>query len=149
MKEGSMLAYTANAPRIAERRSAPNTMLLIVAGHVAVIVAVMSAKMDLPRRIFEPPIVVTPIPVPPPPDPNPTPRNPTRPNSGPTIDHPDPVQPLPGPAFPTGLGPLTSDPGPLRGTGTNLPPHPQPIPLAQPVRLGPQLPTPPSQPQPP
>jgi len=39
-----MLAYAANAPRIAERRSAPNTLLFIIAGHVAVLAAVMSAR---------------------------------------------------------------------------------------------------------
>lgn len=143
-----MLAYAANAPRIAERRSAPNAMLFIVAGHVAVIAAVMSARMDLPRKLFDPPIVVTPIPIPQPPTPDPNPRNPTQPNSGPTIDHPTPIDRLPGPS-PTDLGPLTPDPGPIGGAGINLPPEPQPIPLADPVRLGPQLLTPVSELKPP
>jgi periplasmic protein TonB len=149
MKEGYMLAYTANAPQIAERRSAPSAMLFIVAGHVAVIAAVMSARMDLPRRILAGPTVVTTIPVPPPPDPIPTPANPTQPNAGPTIDHPIPVQPLPGPTFPIDLGPVMPNPGPIGGTGINLPPNPQPIPFADPVRLGPQLLTPVSELKPP
>ena len=48
-----MLAYAANRPAIAERRSAPNAMLAIIAIHVAGVAALMSAKMDLPARIAD------------------------------------------------------------------------------------------------
>jgi len=149
MKEGYMLAYTANAPRIAERRPAPNAMLFIIAGHVPLIAAVMSARMDLPRRILHPPIIVDTIPNPPPPDPVPVPRDPTQANTGPTIAHPNPAQPLPNPTFPIDLGPTTPNPGPTAGNDVRLPPNPQPIPLANPVRLGPQLLTPASELKPP
>ena len=50
-----MLAYAAHRRRVAQRHSAPHVMLAIIAGHVALIAAVMSAKMDLPERIFHPP----------------------------------------------------------------------------------------------
>jgi protein TonB len=143
-----MLAYASNAPRIAERRSAPNAMLFIIAGHVAVIAAVMSAKMDLPIRILRPPIIVDTIPNPPPPDPAPTPRNPTQPNNNQTIDHPNQTQPLPGPTFPIDLGPTKPDPGLTAGNDVRLPPNP-PLPMANPVRLGPRLLTPESELKPP
>jgi protein TonB len=144
-----MLAYASNAPRIAERRSAPNAMLFIIAGHVAVIAAVMSAKMDLPIRIFHPPIIVDTIPNPPPPDPVPTPRNPTQPNDNSTIDHRNQTQPLPGPTFPIDVGPTTPDPGPIAGNDVRLPSNPQPLPMANPVKLGPRLLTPESELKPP
>src|SRR5947207_58993 len=50
-----MLAYAANRPAVVDRRPHPNTLLFIIGGHVALLAAVMSAKMDLPRRIFDPP----------------------------------------------------------------------------------------------
>src|SRR5436305_9699125 len=64
-----MLAYAANGPRYAERRSSPNGMLAIIAAHVALLAAVMSAKMELPPRITHTPIKVDFIhsPTPPPP----------------------------------------------------------------------------------
>jgi protein TonB len=52
-----MLAYAARRP-VAERGPAPNVMLAIIALHVAVIAAVMSAKMDLPQRIVRAPLIV-------------------------------------------------------------------------------------------
>jgi protein TonB len=64
-----MLAYAANRRRIAERKSSPNAMLLVACAHIAVVAAVMSAKMDLPRRIFDPPTTVIQVPIPPVPAP--------------------------------------------------------------------------------
>jgi len=89
-----MLAYAANAPRNAERASSPNAMLGIIALHVAVVAAVMSAKMDLPSRLWQPPIIVEtiPAPKPPPPEPVTTPR--TQPDH-PTFTQPQVVVPLP------------------------------------------------------
>lgn len=69
-----MLAYAAGRPRIVERRSSPNLMLLIVSAHVALLAAVMSAKMDLPSRIHDGPTIVKLIETPKPPPPRPTPR---------------------------------------------------------------------------
>jgi protein TonB len=52
-----MLAYAARRSAASSSPS-PNAMLAIVVGHIAVIAAVMSAKIDLPQRIFHPPIIV-------------------------------------------------------------------------------------------
>lgn len=64
-----MLAYAANRPVAGARRSSPNAMLIVVAAHVAVVALVMSARMDLPRRIIEPPLIIDTIKVPSPPEP--------------------------------------------------------------------------------
>lgn len=143
-----MLAYAANAPRTAERRSAPNALLFIIAGHVAVLAVVMSAKMDLPRRILERPLIVTSIPVPPPPSPNPV-RPRTHSASAPTA--PDPQIPI----SPTHFGPDTVEPlgpGPdlagLDAGGTVTIPEFHP-PVHYPVKLGPRLATPDSELKPP
>jgi protein TonB len=132
-----MLAYAATAPRFAERRSSPNALLAIIAGHVALLAVVMSAKMDLPRRLSpERPFIFIPVPNPPPPPPTPMPQSTPRPQPSPTVTEPHiPVQPLPGsdlsptPAFP--------DPGPVAGNGPVADPMPLPKPV--PIHLGPQL----------
>jgi protein TonB len=68
-----MLAYAANSRRIAGRSSSPKALVLIVAGHAALIAAVLASKMEVgtilpvePTRIFNVPIAPPP---PPPPDP--------------------------------------------------------------------------------
>ena len=144
-----MLAYAANAPRIAERRSAPNALLFIIAGHVAVVAAVMSAKMDLPRRILEGPLVVTTIPVPPPPPSDPV-RTKTQTHR--VITTPEPQISIP----PThleqesveALGPTTINTGVLGGGGIAIIPE-IPRPVHYPVKLGPRLATPESELKPP
>ena len=143
-----MLAYAANAPRHAERRSSPNAMLAIVAVHVAVIAAVMSAKMDLPDAITPKPIVVEWIdPVKPPPPDEPV-RHPSRPQRGPIVT----PQPAPNPTFtdpivPTDPTPI--DPGVFGGGGSAVIPEVLPSPNPVPVRFGPQLVTPASELKPP
>lgn len=62
-----MLAYAANSPQVAVRRSSPRTLLLIAAAHVAVLALIVTAKSDLPQRIVHTPISVTLVPEPPPP----------------------------------------------------------------------------------
>ena len=90
-----MLAYAANAPRNAERRSSPNALLAIIAGHVALVALVMSAKMDLPARIVDGRITLIPIrPVEPPPPPN-QPQPPTAHSQLSTVTQPQPNVPLP------------------------------------------------------
>jgi protein TonB len=64
-----MLAYAASRPAIAARRSSPNTLLIIIGAHVALLAALIAAKMDLPNRTWNEPIVVYPVPLPPPPPP--------------------------------------------------------------------------------
>ena len=144
-----MLAYAASRPVAGTRRSSPNALLIVISAHVALVALVMSAKMDLPRRILEPPITTLnfPRPVDPPPQPRPP------------IAHPAPL-PIPKPpiAFPpppTDHGPtidsgsvdqgtrLGSGSGPATGPGPS-----NPIRLA-PVRHEPQLLTPFSELRPP
>lgn len=143
-----MLAYAARAPRNAERRSSPNAMLAIIAGHVALVAVVMSAKMDLPIPFKPKPIEVTWIdPVEPPP-PTPIPTHDPRPQPGPTVPNPTgPLPPLPGPDLTT--NPPISDPGPIVGPVGPPVPDPIPVPRPAPVRSGPQLLTPPSELKPP
>jgi len=147
-----MLAYAANRPDPAGRRSSPNVMLFIVAVHIAAIAALMSAKMDIVPQFHEPPITVHLWREPPPPPPNavktaqPTPQPPV--NEWVTHTTPkiptDPVRPPP-----VDLGRITStDPGPIVGPSTDYPPK-QPILLPIPVRVGPTLLTPASALRPP
>jgi len=141
-----MLAYAASAPRTAERSPSPNAMLAIIAGHIALVAVVMSAKMDLPSRIIDRPITLIPIhPVEPPPPiplPNPTPR----PQPGPTST--DPRVPLPAPGPDVSHNP-TADPLPVPGPVPLPYPEPVPVPRSAPVHAGPQLVTPPSELKPP
>ncbi len=136
-----MTVYAQNAP-YADTKRHPRALVLIVAGHAAVLAAVMSAKMDLPRTIF-PPTTVTLIPEATPPDENPPPpeshkAQPSR------IDQPRLLIPIPQPDVPdvdTTLAPL---PIPLPDTGRVISPdagtHVTPKPA--PVRVGPRFRTP-------
>ena len=65
-----MLAYAANRSLAGSRRSSPNTLLLIIGVHVALIAVVMSAKMDLPRRMPRGSQLIQLLPEPPPPPPH-------------------------------------------------------------------------------
>ena len=142
-----MLAYAASRPVVVDRRPHPNAMLLIIGAHVAALALVMSAKMDLPRRIFEPPIRITIVPKPPvrPAHAQQT-KQPNHATRNDTVDHPRPqVQ--------TGLGLRELNSG-GQVIGLNLPPidltpikYP-PIKL-DPVKSGPQLLTPASELKPP
>ena len=141
-----MLAYAADRRRIVERRPSSPTLLLIAAAHIALIAAVMSARMDLPQRIFHPPTVIDTIPIPQPPPPDPAQPKP-RPKLNPTtIDHSQPVVPLP---HPIGAGiDSTPTPLPLPGVDT-IGPKFDPRPAPTPVRVGPRFATPPSELRPP
>jgi periplasmic protein TonB len=141
-----MLAYAANAPRRAERPSSPHAMLAIIAAHVALLAAVMSARMEIPRH-REPPIIVEPIPVPKPPPPNPAPRPVPHPEGPMATHNPIPLPPLPQPTptpFPQPhFDPVpVPQPTPMPNGGAGVP-HP---PLA---RSAPELLTPPSELKPP
>ena len=142
-----MLAYAASAPRTAERRSSPNAMLAIIAGHVALVAVVMSAKMDLPTPFIDKPIQIIPLrPIDPPPPPNPLPNPAPRPRPGPTATDPS----VPPPSQDPGLStvPTLPDPGPITGPSVDPMPQPTTRPLP-PVHLGAQLLTPPSELRPP
>ena len=141
------MAVYAPVPPFAERRRNPRALSPIIAGHAVVIAAVMTAKMDLPKKIFDPPIVVQPIPVPndPPPEPVPEQARP-EPRSS-VIDRPRPIVPVPGPADPLiDQRPMPIpgfEPGPIGPRVEPLPqPQPQPQPKLDPVRTGPRFATP-------
>ena len=90
-----MLAYSANRPIAGSRSQSPNSMLAIVALHVAAVAVLMSAKMELPTFSPEPPLVVDTIEPRPIPEPDvPTPRQP-RPSTDSTVTVPDALVPIP------------------------------------------------------
>jgi protein TonB len=149
-----MLAYAANRPDPAGRHSSPNVMLFIVAVHIAAIAALMSAKMDVVRRIVDSPTTIYFAPPPPPPPPPPPTDSPTKqpqrtqPNEW--VSHPHTqvqTQPTKQPAVDLG-GTTSGDPGPILGPFTDPVPQ-QPMPLPLPVRVGPALLTPASALRPP
>jgi periplasmic protein TonB len=144
-----MLAYAASRPVLVDRRPHPNTMLLIIAAHVALVAAVMSAKMEIPIIHHDPPTKIFRIPLPQ--DPPPIQRTRTTQLPAKTTAWTQPKQPqvqLPPLTFPsTDPGPMP-DPGPALTGGTGLGsgiPHVVP----SPVRSGPQLLTPSSELKPP
>ncbi len=117
-----MLAYAASRPTPVDRRPYPNAMLAIIAGHVAVVALVMSAKMDIPQIIKDPRTTVFWVPKPrDPPPPNPAQPNQPQQAQNRTIDQVDQrVESLPrtGPVLEQGR-PTGVDPGVLTG-GTNV-----------------------------
>jgi protein TonB len=133
-----MLAYYASRPRVAASRQSPNAMLAIIVGHVALVAVVMSAKMELPPRVFGPPIKVDLIhdeDPPPPTEIRPEVRLPTRSS---TLDQPPPLVPTP----PMGAQTVDSNPAlpnfdDLVGP-TNDPPRIDPTPTL-PVRVDARL----------
>jgi protein TonB len=101
-----MLAYYGSRPRIAASRQSPNAMLAIIVGHVALVAVVMSAKMELPPRVSDPPIKIDLIHEDdPPPARDLRPEIPASPRSS-TPDVPAPVVPTP----PTGAQIVDSNP---------------------------------------
>ena len=142
-----MLAYAAHRRRIAQRHSAPHLMLAIIAGHVALIAAVMSAKMDLPERIRDA-TEITFIRVPPPPPPNrPPPKADPKPSQSTVTRTPTlvPVPQLP-------IDQLDPTPVPIPSIPAVRPlPNPEPriAPVPAPVRVGPRFATPPDAVRPP
>lgn len=112
-----MLAYSATRRPPVGRSSSPNSMLAIVAIHVAALAVLMSAKMDLPISPSKTPIEVEfikPDPVPPEP-PVDTPRRQPSPRPDSMVTVPDPLVPLPSDPMPLPL------PTPLPPLGDALP----------------------------
>ena len=86
-----MLAYAAHRPVAIDRDPHPNTMLLIIGVHVALIAAVMSARMEIQRRRPpDPPLIRIPL----------SPEPPPRPEALPQAQVPAPIAPAPDPAKP-------------------------------------------------
>lgn len=131
----------------ASHRRHPSALLVIIAGHAALLAAVMSARMDLPARIIPQVTEVTLVepPEPPPPDQPPPPKRPASPRDS-AIDRPPVVVPAPPLDLPA------ADPAPLPApvpadavvANSLLPtpgPVPVPVPVPGPVRTGPRFAT--------
>lgn len=141
-----MLAYAAHRREVAERHSAPHILMLIVTAHIALIAAVMSARMELPPRFFPPSIKVKNIPLPKPPPPNQPHNKTTTKTSSTTLDQPKVFVPV---RLPPDLGPVIKQNPPISGgDAIELPPRGDLLPLT-PVRVGPRFATPPSEVRPP
>jgi protein TonB len=70
-----MLAYAANSRRIAGRSNAPGALVLVVAGHAALVAAVLAAKMDVVTLLPDGPAKLIQVPIAlPPPDPTVQPK---------------------------------------------------------------------------
>ncbi|WP_309661449.1 energy transducer TonB [Sphingomonas sp.] len=139
-----MLAYAAHGRRVAERHSAPHVMMLIVTAHIAVIAAVMSARMELPPRFFPPLIKIRNIKVPPPPPPI-LAEGRIKTKATTTIDHARTIVP---PPQPTGDKIIVDTSRPPIGGGETIGTQDPTLTLV-PVRVGPRFATPPSEVRPP
>ena len=144
-----MLAYSASRPLLGKRQSSPHAMLVVIAMHVALIAGVMSAKMDLPKRISHRPLVIDLLPDPTPPPPNMTVKTPPPRATQIAIDQPERNVPLPHfDRIPVDPG-ATMDPGPIAGAGTLATLVLPSTVVSVPVRHDPRLLTPPSELRPP
>jgi protein TonB len=129
------MSVYAPVPAYADRKRHPRALLFILAGHAAVIAAVMTARMDLPLPFVPAPTTVKLIPEPqvppeaPPPQPKPDPRRSM-------IDQVPRVIPLPQPSLPA----VDSLPLPLPNPGPSVTRDPAPVPAL--VRTGPRFMTP-------
>lgn len=143
-----MLAYAANRPIAGQRQSSPNALLVIACVHIAAIAALMTAKMDFPIKLREPPIKVIPIKAKELPDPLPAPPNPS---PAPTIiDRTRTKVPLP-PVNEVPVidkGPVIDQTGPIAGGGATVTPF-VPKPVLTPIHRDARLLTPASQLKPP
>ena len=121
-----MLAYSSNRPVVGVRGSSPNMMLVIITAHVAALAVLMSARMDLPTLIVEPPIVVQTIQPKPPEPADPRVRPDPAPRPHPSLTYKDPIIPLPVDPSPSVIadplpplpGPAVSGPSADAGTGS-------------------------------
>ncbi len=139
-----MLAYTAQNPRPAGRAGSPKALLLIVAGHAALIAAVMAAKMEVvnvtpfdPTKLIEIAIPPSPPPSDPQTKPEPPPQDPVIQES--SIDQTPTIVDM-GQATSIELdkGPTIRELLPETGSGTATIPEP---PRHVPVKHGPRLAT--------
>ena len=125
----------APVPAYADRKRHPRALFFILAGHAALIAAVMTAKMDLPLPFVPTPTTVKLIPEPqvPPENPPPQPKQDSRSSR---IDQLPRVVPVPQPRFPV----IDDLPLPLPHPGPSITQDPPP--LRAPVRSGPRFITP-------
>lgn len=144
-----MLQYAASRRQIASRPSSPHAMLVIISIHVAVIAALMSAKMDVGTSFPKmPPLIQIRVP-PVPPANSVQPPRPSHPHQQPTVidETRDLVPALPSKP-PVETGPAT-EPTPIDLGGSSLVPSiPRPT-VTTPIRHDPLLLTPESELRPP
>jgi protein TonB len=123
----------APVPAFVDRKRHPGALVLILAGHAAVLAAVMMAKGYVPIPLIDPPTVVNLIKDPPPPPENPPPRQPSQRT---TVDTPTTIVRTPLPNIPD----VDTTPLPLPNNGQLVIPgidtHVTPLP---PVRTGPRF----------
>ena len=140
------MATYAPVPRFAERKAAPRTLMIIVAGHAALLAAVMTAKIDFTKPFI--PQVTEVVNVPLPDDPPPLPPEPQKQTKNepavstidrmpvivptPPVDNAPRFDPTPMPTFPL--------PDPIIGSGQM--PRADPLPVPAPVKTGPRFATP-------
>lgn len=142
-----MLAYAVNRPVPGKRQSSPNALLIVISVHVALLAVVMSAKMDLPQRIKDPPILVDSFPKSPPPQPSKPPQTP-QPQHKIRLTNPQPNVPIPPTTNqPLDRTPTTIDSEPVGGGGAVTPDVPKPVITT--IHRDPRLLTPPSELKPP
>lgn len=145
-----MLAYAANRPLAGKRQSSPHVMLLIVSAHVALLAAVMSAKIETSTRLPPPPpLIRIPLPKPPPPErahtppPNPQHIVVSRVTDPPPLIMTPPIDPPPTVDQGTDAGVMVG------GGGASLIPDIPARPITAPIHHDPRLLTPMSELKPP
>ena len=133
----------ANTSGLAAHKRHPNALVLIVGGHAVLIAAVMTAKMTMPPRVPDPPIIIDSIKLPPDPPPIPDPqvsKDSQMPPKSATYVPPTnlPIPTFDGPTIDTTNVPIP-DPGPIAGTN----PFPGPTQAVEPpVRIAARFATP-------
>jgi protein TonB len=125
-----MLAYAANTPRTAGRAGSPKALTLIIAGHVVLIAAVMTAKMELigpdpfiPIDTFNVPVDPPP---PPPSDPTIKPQQPRPATQDSFIETERPIVPMDTTGLNFDQGKAIEDIATVIGTDVQLPPLERP-----------------------
>lgn len=122
----------APVPAFVEGKRHPGALVLILAGHAAVLAAVMMAKGYVPTRLIDPPTIIDLIKEPPPPPENPPANTQDDPS---TMDHPTTAIRLP----PVDDQHIDTTPlPPLDPRPVIEPPSHRVIP-AEPVRIGPRF----------
>jgi protein TonB len=108
-----------------QKRGSPTALTIVLLMHGAAITALALTKMEVVKKIWDPPIVVTPVPVDEPPPPEPTPQSETPPTQS-VITHVPPVIEMPPRPIIAPTEPLPpTPPAPVVRT------EPPPIPVAK------------------
>ena len=123
----------APVPAFLEGKRHPGTLVLILAGHAAVLAAVMMAKGYVPTPLIDPPTIIDLIKEPQPPPENPPPPQPDQRSA---VDRPTTVVPTPLPNIPD----VDTTPLPLPNNGrVEIPRGDTRVIPMPPVRIGPRF----------